>query len=276
MFKARLLSGIVLVIILAAALIMGDMVLWALLLFISLVGLNEFYRAVGKKNKEEAAAGHMTEAVGYAGCVCYYLIMLMHSGEQYLFLTLIVILTVMMFVYVFSYPAIDAAQLMSSYFGVIYVPVMLSFIYLMRMYTNGVFLVWMIFVSSWICDTCAYCVGMLIGKHKLAPRLSPKKSVEGAVGGVAGSALVGAFYGYVLTKAAGQASTLIWSFAIIGGIGAVISQIGDLTASAIKRNHDIKDYGKLIPGHGGILDRFDSVIVTAPMIYILAVLFLAA
>ncbi|NBH81986.1 phosphatidate cytidylyltransferase [bacterium C-53] len=274
MFKARLISGIVLVVVLAAALIMGDLVLWALLLFISLVGLQEFYHAVRKKD-EESGTSRMTEAVGYAGCICYYLIMIMQSREQYLFLTLIMILTVMMFVYVFSYPAIDSTQLMTSYFGVIYVPVMLSFIYLTRRYTDGIFLVWLIFISSWVCDTCAYCVGMLIGKHKLAPKLSPKKSVEGAIGGVAGSALAGALYGYVLTITAGQASPEIWSFAIIGGIGAIISQIGDLTASAIKRNHNIKDYGKLIPGHGGILDRFDSVIVTAPMIYILAVLFLS-
>lgn len=274
MFKTRLLSGIVLVVILASALVLGNMVLWALLLFVSLVGLYEFYRAVRKKGEENSAAG-MLEAVGYAGCFAYYLIMLFRTEEQYLFLTLILILIVMMFVYVFSYPALDSIQLISTYFGVIYVPVMLSFIYMTRRYTDGIYVVWLIFISSWICDTCAYCVGMLIGKHKLAPQLSPKKSVEGAVGGVAGSALVGALYGYILTVIGNQAEYVIWTFAIIGGIGAVVSQIGDLTASAIKRNHEIKDYGKLIPGHGGILDRFDSVIVTAPMIYILAVLFIA-
>lgn len=271
MFKTRLLSGIILVIVLAAALIMGDLVLWALLLFISLVGLREFYNAVRKK--EQNSSLPTLEAVGYAGCVAYYLIMLLKSGDSYLFLALIMTLTVMMFVYVFSYPALGSDQLMSSYFGVIYVPVMISFIYLTRRHPDGIFLVWMIFISSWICDTCAYCVGMLFGKHKLAPRLSPKKSVEGAIGGVLGAALVGALYGYILTIIGSQTGPVVWTFSIIGGIGAVISQIGDLTASAIKRNHGIKDYGKLIPGHGGILDRFDSVIATAPIIYALAVLF---
>lgn len=130
----------------------------------------------------------------------------------------------------------------------------------------------MIFISSWICDTCAYVVGMLFGKHKLAPVLSPKKSIEGALGGVAGSALVGAVYGYFVVEPAISGQQVTWIFLLISMVGAVISQVGDLAASAIKRNHDIKDYGKLIPGHGGVMDRFDSVIFTAPMIYFLAVL----
>ena len=109
----------------------------------------------------------------------------------------------------------------------------------------------------------AYCTGMLIGKHKMAPVLSPKKSVEGAVGGVAGAALLGVIY-----AAATQGPML--EYAVICAIGALISMVGDLAASAIKRNQGIKDYGKLIPGHGGILDRFDSVIFTAPVIYFLS------
>ena len=105
---------------------------------------------------------------------------------------------------------------------------------------------------------------MLIGKHKMAPVLSPKKSIEGAAGGVAGAALLGLIY------AAAIGGKLL-EYALICAIGALISMVGDLAASAIKRNRNIKDYGKLIPGHGGILDRFDSVIFTAPVIYLLAI-----
>ena len=132
---------------------------------------------------------------------------------------------------------------------------------------------------------------MLIGKHKMAPVLSPKKSVEGGIGGIAGAALIGVLYALAVNHW-GNAGASIVSYAVIGAVGghmlevespmlscalacaiaAVISQIGDLAASAIKRYHNIKDYGKLIPGHGGILDRFDSVIFTAPIIYYLAVL----
>ena len=138
---------------------------------------------------------------------------------------------------------------------------------------DGKYLVWLIVLSSWGCDTCAYCAGMLLGKHKLAPVLSPKKTIEGAVGGVAGAALLGFLYGAYFE---GSMTNMIQPGAISAAacaIAAVISQLGDLAASAIKRNHNVKDYGHLIPGHGGILDRFDSMIFTAPAIYF-AVLFL--
>ena len=116
---------------------------------------------------------------------------------------------------------------------------------------------------------------MLFGKHKLAPVLSPKKSIEGALGGIFGSALVGALYAYFVVEPAISEQRVTWIFVLISAVGAVISQVGDLAASAIKRNHDIKDYGKLIPGHGGVMDRFDSVIFTAPIIYFLAMILLA-
>ena len=144
---------------------------------------------------------------------------------------------------------------------------MLSYLYQTREMDYGAFVVWLIFISSWGCDTCAYCAGMLLGKHKLAPVLSPKKSIEGAVGGVAGAALLGLIYGFVLGEHMDEFSNPVVACALSCAIAAVISQIGDLAASAIKRNHNIKDYGHLIPGHGGILDRFDSMIFTAPAIY---------
>ena len=136
------------------------------------------------------------------------------------------------------------------------------------------YIVWLIFLCSWGSDTCAYCVGVLIGKHKMAPKLSPKKSVEGAVGGIVGTILLTILYGWIFMEQMGLTFKYVLILAGISGVGAVISMIGDLAASAIKRNYDVKDFGKLIPGHGGILDRFDSVIFTAPMVYYLAKLFL--
>ena len=108
---------------------------------------------------------------------------------------------------------------------------------------------------------------MLFGRHRLAPVLSPKKSIEGAVGGIAGSAFLGMIYGFVLGGRMNEVGEPVIACAAACAIAAVISQIGDLAASAIKRNHDVKDYGHLIPGHGGVLDRFDSMIFTAPAIY---------
>ncbi len=154
-----------------------------------------------------------------------------------------------------------------------YAPVMFSFIY-QTSSCNTALSGMDDFISSWVCDTFAYLTGMMIGKHKMTPKLSPKKSIEGAIGGVVGAALAGALFGYCIVERVVPDQQITWVFAAIGGIGAMISQIGDLAASAIKRNHNIKDYGHLIPGHGGIMDRFDSVIFTAPMIYGLALLFI--
>ena len=118
----------------------------------------------------------------------------------------------------------------------------------------------------------AYCTGILIGKHKMTPELSPKKTWEGAVGGVLGAALIGAVYAAVIGQFMQSGGNKVLIYALISAAGSLVSMTGDLAASAIKRNHDIKDYGNLIPGHGGILDRFDSVIITAPIIYMLAYL----
>lgn len=260
MFKTRLISGIVLVIIALATIISGSWILFFTLLAVSLIGMRELYKVM--KVSDE----HVTvlELVGYLGAVLYYIAMKADFGN-YGTMAIIISMILILFVYVFGYPKYHAEQVMAAFFGVIYVAVMLSFIYLTRSLPDGKFLVWLIFLCSWGCDTCAYCVGMLIGKHKMAPVLSPKKSVEGAVGGVVGAILLGIIY------AAATKGGMV-EYAIICGVGALISMVGDLAASAIKRNQGIKDYGKLIPGHGGILDRFDSVIFTAPIIYFLSVL----
>lgn len=258
MFKTRLISGIVLVIIALATIISGSWILFFTLLAVSLIGMRELYKVM--KVSDE----HVTvlELVGYLGAVLYYIAMKADFGN-YGTMAIIISMILILFVYVFGYPKYHAEQVMAAFFGVVYVAVMLSFIYLTRSLPDGKVLVWLIFLCSWGCDTCAYCVGMLIGKHKMAPVLSPKKSIEGAVGGVAGAALLGVIY-----AAATQGKMV--EYALICAVGALISMVGDLAASAIKRNQNIKDYGKLIPGHGGILDRFDSVIITAPVIYYLA------
>ena len=262
MFKTRLLSGIVLVAVALLTIISGGYVLFFTLLGISLIGMQELYKAM----KVRTDSFNALEIAGYLAAVIYY-ILLMIDFEKYGMMGVILAFMIFMFVYVFMYPRFNAEQVMPAFFGVVYVAVMLSFIYLTRNLPDGKFLVWLIFLCSWGCDTCAYCVGMLIGKHKMAPILSPKKSVEGGIGGVAGAALLGVIY-----AAATQGPMA--EYALICAVGALISMVGDLAASAIKRNQGIKDYGKLIPGHGGILDRFDSVIFTAPAIYFLAKLVL--
>lgn len=270
MFWTRLFSSVILVIIALVTLLQGGYLLAIVLLAISLIAYNELCKACGVHT--EGRTVNALEAAGIVGIVVYYGVVVFADFHAMQMLILQLMMIAFMFVYVFTFPRYHANQVMSAFFSFVYAPVMFSFIYQTRELKYGIYLVWMIFISSWICDSCAYLTGILIGKHKMTPKLSPKKSVEGAVGGVAGSALAGALYGYFIVESVVAEQQITWVFALIGGIGAMISQIGDLAASAIKRNHGIKDYGHLIPGHGGIMDRFDSVIFTAPMIYGLALL----
>lgn len=268
MFKTRLLSGILLVIIALVTVISGGGILFATLFLISLIGMTELYKVFDIQKKAPGICG-------YIFAIAYYILLWFKPqlpAETDWFVMLFMAFTIcMMAVMVFSYPKYKTEQIMAAFFGLFYVAVMLSFIYRTRLLPAGVFTVWLVFICSWGCDTCAYCVGVLFGKHKMAPVLSPKKSVEGGIGGIVGAALIGALYALAI-NAWGGAGVSVASYAVIGAVGGAISQVGDLAASAIKRFHDIKDYGKLIPGHGGILDRFDSVIFTAPIIYYLAVL----
>ena len=203
--------------------------------------------------------------VGYAAVVAYYWIM--GSREQYVTFLAIVSLMILMTIYVVTFPKYGTEQITVAFFGIFYVGIMFSYLYQVREMPDGKYLVWLILLSSWGCDTFAYCVGKLFGKHKMTPKLSPKKTVEGAIGGIVGAAVLGFLYGTFFKNNMIQVTNPGVISAAACAIAAVISMVGDLAASAIKRNHDIKDYGNLIPGHGGILDRFDSMIFTAPAIY---------
>lgn len=262
MFKTRLLSGIVLVALALIFIISGGYVLLVATLVISLIGMFELYRVFQMEKSPLALAGYVAAVLFYADLKWQFL-----PDSVILLLAFMIVL---MFIYVFAYPKYRAAQILASFFGLFYVGVMLSYVYQIRTLEKGLYLAFLIFLCSWGCDTCAYCVGKLIGKHKMSPVLSPKKSVEGAIGGVLGAALLTALYSFIFRGPMDIDGKEIGILAVISAAGALISMVGDLTASAIKRNYDIKDYGKLIPGHGGILDRFDSMIITAPIIYYLS------
>ncbi len=262
MFRTRLISGIVLLAITIAVVILGGNVLFGVLLVISMIGLYELYKIV---NVHLAIPG----ILGYLSCLGYYILLYLGLTEYQLML-FIIFLMLLMFAYVFGFPKYQTEQIAVSFFGLFYVSIMLSYIYQVRILEEGVWIIWLIFIGAWGSDTCAYVVGVLFGKHKFAPKLSPKKSLEGCVGGIVGAALIGLLYATMIGGHLKEFKNPQLIFAIIGAASSIISQIGDLAASAIKRNHEIKDYGSLIPGHGGILDRFDSIIFTAPIVYYLA------
>ena len=278
-FLERLTSGIVLLLLIAAGIYCGGLLLILLLLFTSLCGIRELYQAISSDRTDMPRERYDSLAMcGYYITILIYGILAADMGYKAILFGLLAGVLATMIIYVRKYPYYRPVDFMSTIFGIVYVPVMLSSIYLIRCMDGGRWKAWLVFLCAWACDTFAYCVGSLIGKHKLAPVLSPKKSVEGAVGGVAGAMLLCGIFGYCfmnfgsglegMSDRVSSSTSLIMLFVFIGLIGSVFSQIGDLCASAIKRHYEIKDYGKIIPGHGGILDRFDSCIVTAPLVLI--------
>lgn len=278
MFRTRLLSGIVLVILAFAVILAGGWVLAAVLCVISLIAYRELTKATSVHTKGKTVNG--LEITGSILILFYYLGLYfgmnrLHEYDRSVVYYILAAgvasaMVAFMFVYVFNFPKFHAGQVMAAFFEFIYAPVFLSFLYMIRQgWSHGLYLVGLVFLCSWGSDTCAYAVGVLIGKHKMAPKLSPKKSVEGGVGGVAGAAvLFGLYTYYVINPFSAEALRMNLAAAMcLGAVGALISVVGDLAASAIKRDYDIKDYGKLIPGHGGIMDRFDSIIMVAPFIF---------
>ena len=154
--------------------------------------------------------------------------------------------------------SMKVSQVAWGFFGALLVPyLLLSLLRIFQMnYHHGPFIVLLPLLAAWGADTCALFAGMFFGRHKLAPVVSPKKTVEGAVGGVIGGA--------VLVLIAALIGLPLWAAVVLGAVGAMLGEIGDLSFSIIKRQTGIKDYGHIFPGHGGVLDRFDSVIFVAP------------
>ena len=188
----------------------------------------------------------------------------------------IALLAMMAFVYLFlllSVAVLSGGKLKYSsvaeaVIAVVYATVGFASIALVRRLPNGEVLFGMIFLGAWMTDTMAYFSGRLFGKHKLCPNISPKKTVEGSVGGTVFCALSFLLYGFIVQKITGFTPNYPMLF-ISGLFISIVSQLGDLAASLIKREHGVKDYGKIMPGHGGIMDRFDSILAVAPLVLVL-------
>lgn len=160
-------------------------------------------------------------------------------------------------------------RLGGAFFLSIFIPLAMSTFIRLRNMDQWRFYIALPLIISFLSDSFAYFVGRALGKHKLAPELSPKKTVEGAVGGVIGATLSTMLAGWVFFTFFGLPVPRYGVLALYGALGSVVSQLGDLSFSCIKREYGIKDFGNLLPGHGGVLDRFDSVIFCAPLVELL-------
>ena len=258
----RIITSIVALPFLIGIVAYGGMPLRILLLLASLIAMNEFYKAFSSKNKQ-------IHGIGYIFAVVYYLLLheIIH-GDNYFNIFVSIFLVVILIYTVVCHKRTNALEGMETFFGFFYGAFLLSHILLVREYDYGHLFVWLIFISAWGCDTGAYFTGMALGKHKLIPDLSPKKTVEGSIGGIVTATVIAFFYGLVMKHIYTiEDINIVLLCTIIGAVGSVLAQIGDLAASAMKRYTKIKDFGKLLPGHGGIIDRFDSVLLTAPAVY---------
>ncbi len=242
---------------------------WPLLVItaaICYIGVTEFY------NGWEAMGVHPSRTIAY---VMTTLLFAMHiacqtldveGAENYFLLIWLVLAVAVSLMYGWKISERGAYDAIATVTGLVYVVFFAFHIVLIDCTLHN--MVWIVIIASFGSDIMAYFTGMLLGKHKLAPDLSPKKTIEGAIGGVIGAGLLCLVFGLIVD---GAGKGLLLYFAL-GAIAGAVSQCGDLTASAFKRKMGIKDYGKLIPGHGGIMDRFDSVIFTAPFVYICIVI----
>jgi len=162
-------------------------------------------------------------------------------------------------------------QILTTIFAGALIPLMLSSLINLKQMPEGHLLVLLPIISAFITDAGAYFTGMLAGKKKVFPLVSPKKTVEGCLGGLVFGTLAMLIYGVIIIFTT-MNEVVFWALIIYGLVGSVLTQLGDLAFSLVKREFEIKDYGRLIPGHGGMLDRFDSMIFAAPAIYLLVML----
>ena len=200
-------------------------------------------------------------------CIASFLVPAASNYDMYYILPLLYVFTLLVFLWSILHPQrITAEQIAQAYLGSITIPFLLSGVMrILLQHENGRVYVLLPFLAAWCSDSLALVFGMLFGKHKLIPQVSPKKTVEGAIGGILGGALGAVLVGVAMARFFGaqvQYSALV----LFGMVGAVVAQIGDLSMSLIKRNYHMKDYGSIMPGHGGILDRFDSVIFVTPAV----------
>jgi phosphatidate cytidylyltransferase len=262
MLDKRVLSSIVAIPILLFFVFTGGMIFKLGVIGITAIALFEYIN-IYQRNKDKVISWILI-----VGFLLYYSIIFLDKVSIVLpIIYLVVILSMSVPIFSRSYSVISSAL---TIIGFIYIVNFFSLLIFIRDYSNGYLLIWLVFIIAFVSDTSAYYAGRFFGKNKLCPEVSPKKTVEGSIGGIIGSVL-----GVLLWWFIANDNGFTWyQIIFLGIIGGILSQIGDLSASLIKRFIGVKDYGNIMPGHGGVLDRFDSILFTAPIVYYYIVIFL--
>lgn len=265
--KTRIISGIIMVIIAITILSLGKLTLGISMALISLVAVYEGSKAIGVLEGDKPLF-----FINTIFSLCVNSIYILNTLNVFAFgfeetlVPIAVVYIIVCLIYgVINYGKTAFSLITENIFFMFYIVVFFSYIVLIRASRWGEVLIWLVLLSPWATDTLAYFSGVFFGKRKLIEKVSPKKTIEGSIGGTVGCVAVAYIYGVIVSKLGyfPKFSNLL----IFAAVSSVVSQFGDLAASCIKREHGVKDYGSLIPGHGGILDRFDSVLFVAPLMY---------
>ncbi len=256
----RILSALIGIPVILLLVCLGGHYYTSFILTIAILGMRE-YTAMLKSRRY-----HLPAFLGYAG-VTIFLVMLYLGLLLELDLVLPAIIFILMSLAVIILIYFEKADVQESsqiLWGIIYLGGLGSYMILLRRLPQGLTCTLLLFFGVWANDTFAYFIGLKWGRRPLAPGISPKKSVEGAFAGIVGTILLALLAAFFFPVWIGLT---LWKAALLGLGIAVFAQLGDLLESAMKRQFEVKDSGQLIPGHGGILDRFDSLLFTAPMLY---------
>ena len=240
----------------------------AVIAIICAVSAYELQHAIGGKRNDRVSIYSVFSAVLIPVGAYFELTEIVFTA---VFLVLMSLMFVEAIIAFGSIRKISLAQLLTTLFGGALIPLMLSSLVSMKNMQEGRLFVLLPVISAFITDGGAYFTGVLIGKHKAFPKISPKKTVEGFIGGLVIGTVSMVAYGVILVFTTFHI-VVFWALILYGIIGAVLTMLGDLAFSLIKREFDIKDYGKILPGHGGMLDRFDSMVFAAPAMYLLTIL----
>lgn len=227
---------------------------------IGLIGLSEFYNVFKKKGYKPC------EMIGYIFTLPILGIGFVETEiiKIFLFIVMPIILFILFCKSIFTNMKYNIIDIAITLLGIIYVPFLISFISFICHLNNGHYYIWYVLAAAWATDTAAYLIGIKFGKHKIS-KISPKKSVEGCIGGVIGCVAFYMGYTYYLSTVGIELNYM--AIAFLGVVASIIAQIGDFAASSIKRFCDEKDFGTIMPGHGGVLDRFDSLLMVSPFLY---------
>lgn len=259
----RITSGFIVAVSVAIMiLIPNKYIIGILLAIISLVAMNEYLKAISKVCKP-------IKWIAYLSCLCVAIVNFISSQNLSIFIMMFVPVVILI-----SFAQVIATDMKTSFkdmcytfLGICYIPVFMTFLTLIDAMENGKILIGYILMAAWGTDVFAFLIGVKFGKHKFS-KVSPKKSIEGCIAGTIGAVLIMILYTYILNTYFAFNYSYIY-IGIIGMVLSLIGQIGDFSASCIKRYVDIKDYSNLLPGHGGMLDRIDSVLFLAPFAYLM-------